>query len=157
MKSEGLKKRWPQRTLQQRFDEKWIPEPNSGCWLWLGASTEGDPRYDYGVIRVEGRTVRAHRVSYELARGPVPNRLELDHICRNSYCVNPDHLEAVTHEENLRRAPAFQGTHCKNCGTVLVSRWKRHDGKPRKECPKCVSDAKKRVYRKRKEYSNVVL
>lgn len=69
------------------------------CWLWTGAKT-GD---DYGVIIEGGRKVGAHRWLYERLVGPVPEGLDLDHLCRRHDCVNPDHLEPVTHQENIRR------------------------------------------------------
>lgn len=81
-----------------RFDDKYITEPNSGCWLWFAATQNG-----YGVIKRNGRFVGAHRVSYERYKGPVPAGMVLDHLCRVPCCVNPDHLEPVTIGENISR------------------------------------------------------
>lgn len=75
------------------------PEPNSGCWLWDGY---GD-REDYGQIRVNGKLIQAHRFSYEIHVGAIPGGLQLDHLCRVHCCVNPAHLEPVTHKENAMR------------------------------------------------------
>jgi hypothetical protein len=72
----------------------------SGCWLWQGNI---HPDKGYGIMRRGGLTRRAHRFFYETLVGPVPDGLELDHLCRVRHCVNPDHLEPVTHAENLRR------------------------------------------------------
>lgn len=71
----------------------------SGCWV-----CQLKPNYS-GYIRIKDgdRLVRAHRVIYEHHKGPVPAGLELDHLCRVRACCNPDHLEAVTHAENMRR------------------------------------------------------
>jgi hypothetical protein len=72
------------------------------CWEWDDAiSVKG-----YGRCIIERRSAQAHRVVYEMMRGPVPDGLELDHLCCVRHCVNPDHLEPVTHAENLRRARA---------------------------------------------------
>lgn len=80
----------------------------SGCWLW---NREIDGK-GYGMYRMPDQSVkRAHRVIYEQRRGPIPTGLELDHLCRVKRCVNPDHLEPVTHAENVRRAGAAK-THC---------------------------------------------
>jgi hypothetical protein len=86
-------------TLLERFEKKYIPEPNSGCWLWLGAAqTRG-----YGQMRIAGHIRSAPAISHELFKGVIPAGEEIDHLCRNPYCVNPDHLEAVTHKENVCR------------------------------------------------------
>lgn len=73
------------------FESKCIPEPNSGCWFWLGCLSLG-----YGVYRDRP----AHRVSYELYNGPIPVGMVIDHKCETKCCVNPHHLQAVTSQEN---------------------------------------------------------
>lgn len=101
-------------TLLERLMLLVSMEPMSGCWLWTGATRGG-----YGRIKMGGRKgefATAHRLSFELHRGPIPNGLVLDHLCRNRSCVNPHHLEPVTAEENTRRGDVgkFQArrTHC---------------------------------------------
>lgn len=84
---------------------KVLPEPNSGCWLWTGC----DNTFGYGLIRIPGGKLKtAHRVLYELLRGPVAKELDLDHLCRVRCCVNPDHLEPVSRSENLKRGAGGQ-------------------------------------------------
>jgi hypothetical protein len=70
------------------------------CWLWQGWVNERG----YGTLAVEGQTRRAHRVSYEEYVGPIPEGHELDHLCRTRHCINPGHLEPVSHEVNVQRA-----------------------------------------------------
>lgn len=85
--------------VPERIERASIPEPNSGCILWLaGTSYSG-----YGILRIAGKQYRAHRVAYELAHGPVPDGLVLDHLCRVRSCINPDHLEPVTQLVNVQR------------------------------------------------------
>jgi len=84
-------------TLRERFDAKWTPEPNTGCWLW-SAALQGD---GYGVFHDALRVKKAHRAGWELYKGPIPDGMVLDHVCRVRSCVNPDHLRVVTLEQNL--------------------------------------------------------
>lgn len=73
------------------------PGKPSDCWPWLGAiDAKG-----YGNVWADGRSWKAHRLSYTLLTGPIPDGLELHHTCRNPPCVNPDHLQPVTHAEHM--------------------------------------------------------
>lgn len=93
-----------------RFEAKVSPEPNSGCHLWIGFL---DPN-GYGRFHHHGGQL-AHRFAYQAKHGVIPSGLVLDHLCRVRCCVNPDHLEPVTNEENIRRGinPRSAQTHCK--------------------------------------------
>jgi len=88
-------------------------DKTDGCWLWKGSlSTLGYARW-----RLDGRQQGAHRIAYEALVGPVPEGLELDHLCRVRHCVNPAHLEPVTHRDNVLRGTSFIAenaakTHC---------------------------------------------
>lgn len=75
-------------------------DPETGCWLWTGSINDKG----YGLTNVNGKTVSAHRTTYQCHVGPVPAGLTLDHLCRVPRCVNPAHLEPVTQAENNRRA-----------------------------------------------------
>ncbi len=92
----------------ERFWEKIEPVPFSGCWIWV-ASLDGK---GYGKINIGGVITAAHRFSYTHYIGIIPDGLELDHKCRVRSCVNPDHLEPVTHLENVRRGQVANRTHC---------------------------------------------
>lgn len=97
------------RTLEEQFWSKVDRRGDDECWEFL---KNGDERFVYGTFLNNGTTYIAHRFSYELEHGAIPEGLEIDHLCRNKACVNPNHLEAVTHAENIKRAPYFQRTHC---------------------------------------------
>lgn len=80
-----------------------------GCWVWRGYTRQNG----YGDINVHGRRIRVHRLVYEMLVGPIPTGCDLDHVCRERACVNPDHLEPVTRRENLRRGlRGILHTHC---------------------------------------------
>ena len=103
------------RQVLERFEDLYMPEPNSGCWLWLGAVDRGG----YGKFKHGGRVILPHRFSYNQFVGQIPRELEIEHICQQPCCVNPEHLRAVTHLENMARADCSTNnwnrkkTHCK--------------------------------------------
>lgn len=91
------------------------PVLETRCWLWTaGLSEKG-----YGTFRFNGRMQKAHRLTYELRYGEIPKGLEPDHLCSNRRCIRPEHLEAVTHRENIHRSNGIAAknakkTHCLN-------------------------------------------
>ena len=94
-----------------RTDERFFAKvrERGACWVWRGGTGSG-----YGRFRSGGRNVGAHRYSWTLFKGPIPDGLQLDHLCRNRLCVNPDHLEPVTpHVNQKRMAAANPRTECK--------------------------------------------
>lgn len=103
----GVRKRsYKSKPLADRFWPK--VQKTETCWLWTGAKTQ----LGYGTIWIGGGSAgkgMAHRISWELVKGPIPRGMHIDHLCRNTSCVNPDHLEPVTVAENTRRgyAPAI--------------------------------------------------
>lgn len=105
--------------ILKRIEKFIVPDPNSGCWLWIGSTSVGYGKFSGGKTR-EGKRcpISAHRFVYEHHKGKIPEGLELDHLCRTRCCVNPDHLEPVTRLENVRRGQG--GMHL---------RWRTH-------CPK---------------------
>lgn len=96
-----------------RFARQWKPAAN-GCHEWTGAKWNSG----YGYISIDGRHVGAHVFAWEQVNGPVPDGLEVHHECDNPPCVNEEHLEAITHRENLLRSSRTfaalnsQKTHC---------------------------------------------
>lgn len=130
----------PPMPVHDRFMEKVSPEPNSGCWLWTACANE----LGYGFFTWKGYSERAHRVAYELFVGPIPEGTELDHLCRLPSCVNPQHLEAVTHRVNMLRGYGVSGrnarkTHCPK-GHPYVRLHKRTGRPPGRECRECGID-----------------
>ena len=110
----------PKVPLDVRF-EKWTRKTETGCWEWLGKRD----RKGYAHIKHDGRDRKAATVAYEWKNGPVPEGLEISHTCPHgglfARCVNPDHLVAETHAENLKRrewSPKGQRyvMDCRQCG-----------------------------------------
>ena len=72
-------------------------EKTDSCWIWKGTV---NPDSGYGRFQVSGKSLYAHRYSYELFNEEIAEKMVIDHLCRNAACVNPSHLEAVTNREN---------------------------------------------------------
>ena len=150
------------RPALERLMEKVQPVPWSGCWLWLGAVNSNG----YGHMLMQGRRfIDAHRMSYVLHKGTIPAGLTLDHLCRIPFCVNPDHLEAVSYSENCRRglnpeitrARHAAKTHCKyghpfsqeNTRIEIVK------GRVCRVCRVCNSNKQRKQRLRRKEQENI--
>jgi hypothetical protein len=118
-----------------------------GCWLWTNSLTEDG----YGRFWPDRTRVLAHRFAYELIVGPIPEGLQLDHLCRVRRCVNPAHLEPVTAAENARRSPVTlstinsRKTHCVN-GHELTAGNTAVDKRGWRACRACVR-IRKKAYR----------
>lgn len=79
------------------WDDWYEPEPMSGCFLWVGAVNQAG----YGQKQHAGKVRLAHRIAFEMAKGPIPDGLVIDHKCGVRCCVNPDHLQATTFGRNI--------------------------------------------------------
>lgn len=93
-------------TPESRIPSKFDIDIKSGCWNWTGCMD----RYGYGKFSVDGRPVGAHRAAFNIYVGDIGSGMTLDHLCRNTRCVNPDHLEPVTIGENVLRGTGFAAT-----------------------------------------------
>lgn len=87
------------KTFEERLWERIDKTAPNGCWLWQGALNAAG----YGAVGKDNKVLRVHRVTYELLVGPIPEGMQLDHLCRVRACCNPQHLEPVTNKENWLR------------------------------------------------------
>lgn len=127
-----------------RFEAKYRID-ESGCWIWTAARKDNG----YGVFCLshEGRSrqYHAHRVSYTLHVGPIPEGLHIDHLCRVTACVNPDHLEPVTNAENHRRQVAAV-THCpRGHAYTEVNTYRHGNARYCRECNRLKSQKARRL------------
>lgn len=97
-----------------KIDRFWSKvEKTSSCWIWKGnVGSNG-----YGQFGYNYKVVSSHRLAYQLTKGEIPEGMELDHLCKNTLCVNPEHLEIVNRRENTLRSSNFAAvnarkTHC---------------------------------------------
>lgn len=127
-------------TTIERFEAK--IERTDTCWLWTAARSDTG----YGSFGVGGKVVNAHRFAYELWIGPIPEGMQIDHLCRVRRCVNPTHLQVVTQAENIRRgeSPSARLHRAGVCsrGHALVGPdadvYVRKEGKPM--CRRCTRE-----------------
>lgn len=115
-------------------------DKTGSCWVWTAYRTARG----YGRFNDGSRIVQTHRFAYELWVGPIPDGLELDHLCRNRSCVNPDHLEPVTGRENILRgvSPSAQHaakTHCPNGHPYSGENLYVAPGRHHRQCRACIS------------------
>ena len=136
------------KSTLERFMLK-VAQGQKGCVFWAAAVN----RDGYGQFWVNGRSVKAHRWAYEYFKGPIPEGLQLDHLCRNRNCVNPAHLEPVTGRENVLRGDTGKHeadkTHCPK-GHEYAGANLYIDPRGKRQCRTCGA-AKQQRYRARQK------
>lgn len=141
------------KSLEERFWPK-VEKTPIGCWNWL-ASLNG---HGYGQFHLSNsQNIAAHIFAYRLVKGNIPKGLELDHLCRNRKCVNPDHLEPVTRKENLIRgktlvAQNLKRTHCPKghpYSDENLTNWEKKQGK--RSCKTCKNERMNTLNREKHE------
>jgi hypothetical protein len=128
-----------------RFDASYVVDPATGCWNWTRVAPVLRGGGRYGFMPLNGKLVKATRFAYRRFVGPLPDDLTIDHLCKNTLCVNPAHLEAVTMRENILRsnspsAICARRTHCKHGHELTPDNIIRYRGAGRKNervCREC--------------------
>ena len=125
--------------------ERFTTATPEGCWLWTGYCDGAG----YGRMQVRGHNALAHRVAYELYVGDIPDGLTLDHLCRRRSCVNPRHLEPVSHRENVMRGASFAAvnaakTHCPMGHALAGANLYVNASSGARVCRECMAAARQR-------------
>lgn len=134
-----------------RFEEKYQPDPNSGCWIWLGAmDVKG-----YPLVKGEGKVKYAYRLAYLMFKGKVRKGYDVHHTCHTPLCVNPDHLQALTRRAHTALGENIVGrnirkTHCER-GHPFRGENLRVDSKGKRGCKTCDRERMREVRRMWKE------
>jgi hypothetical protein len=137
------------KPISERLADLSMPEPNTGCWIWIGHVD----RCGYGKVgSVDGESL-AHRASFKTFVGPIRDGFELHHRCRERSCINPDHLQQVRHADNVAAADYTKNhrngrkRRCKRGhpftpeNTII----KRSNGAERRNCRTCAREQKRRT------------
>lgn len=138
----------PKIPPQERFWDK--VEKTESCWNWKAWSD----KKGYGYIKIDGEKVAAYRFAYEWFVGKIPKGLYMDHLCRNTSCVNPEHLEPVTNGENTLRGVGITAinarkTHCKR-GHKFTENNTYLNSDKRRVCRQCGKERMRRVRKRAK-------
>ena len=131
------------KSVDERFAKKYVVS-ESGCWVWVGANTGNGHKLRYGRFYVDRihRVTLAHRWSYQRNGGVIPDGMEIDHLCRNTLCVNPAHLEPVTRRENVIRGTSPNAvnaakTHCINGHALTAENCYAYRWPKTRQCKAC--------------------
>ena len=122
---------------------------SDGCWEWTGSTRNG-----YGRFAVNGRLISSHRYSYELVYGPIPHSLQVDHLCKNTKCQNPEHMELVTQYENNMRSSSPAALHARKMHCLRGHAYSEHgfvNSKGSRECTVCRRDYAREYARERRK------
>jgi hypothetical protein len=135
------------KTPEQRFHESYVVDPRTKCWNW----TRGINGRGYAYIWVpngtwKGRTIQAYKFGYELKYGRVPKGNELDHLCRNTICVNWDHVEPVTRRENQLRGETIAGINSRKTQCPRGHPYDMVNSLGRRGCRRCARVAASNSY-----------
>lgn len=142
---------------KDRFLSK-IKKLDNGCWIWNGFLDKKGYGYFKIKLGIPGLQIMAHRASYLLFIGDLIKGLEIDHLCRNRACVNPEHLEQISHKENNRRSESptainARKTHCKN-GHELIGNNLRIRKNGQRLCRPCFNSLVEKFRKKNPGYAN---
>jgi hypothetical protein len=142
------------KSVLDRFNEKIEIDQNTGCWVWIAGKDGGG----YGAFKMGHKMEIAHRVAYELYIGSIPEGKNIDHLCRNRSCVNPDHLEPVSQKENVRRGNlGWNSTTCKRGHKISSNTYYIYDkqrNRWRRECLSCIRERERRNWHAKKKNSS---
>lgn len=142
-------------THQDYIERRVSPEPNTGCWLWIGPISQ----YGYGKIGKTskfGRDMQAHRGVYETLVGPIPPGMEIDHKCNCRSCVNPGHLQPVTRQVNAKMIQSRDHKHCRKGHALTAENTYWDKGRGWRQCNTCRAHAQMKAAAKRGSKPRIV-